>query len=151
MGARECVYGIFQRNDLLKDAVRGESARTVLLGQICIIEGFLKDGALQVRLLKDGATWDSHTFMCESEQVVVPICDQLWPYIAAISSPQERVKFARDKVLCEKLRMVELGATVGFMDATDVKLGTVRFKGNIRGLGYGFGLELNVSSWQWCE
>ncbi|ENN80893.1 hypothetical protein YQE_02682, partial [Dendroctonus ponderosae] len=132
-----------ERNDLLKDTVRGESARTVLLGQICIIEGFLKEGVLQVRLLKDGATWDSHTFISDSEQVVIPICDKLWPYIASISSPQERVKFARDKVLCEKLRMVDLGTTVGFIDSTDVKLGTVRYKGNIKGLGYGFGLELN--------
>lgn len=145
MGSRDCKYGIFIRNDLLKDNIKAQEPRTVLMGQICIIESVLKQRQLQVRLLRDGETWEPQTFLTMTEECVLPICDKLWQYIAAIASPQERVKFAKNKTSCEKLSTVCKDMVVGFTDTNDVKLGKIKYMGQIKGLGYAFGLELHVS------
>ncbi|CAG9769168.1 unnamed protein product [Ceutorhynchus assimilis] len=143
MGSRDCRYGIFIRNAMLKDTSKTQNARTVFMGQICIIEGILKHGILQVRLLKEGDTWESMMFITTCENIVSVIHEKLWQYMAAISSPQDRVKFAKNKYLCERLSLVCKDMVVGFTDSNDVKLGKVKYMGHIKGIGYGFGLELH--------
>ncbi|XP_066255282.1 ubiquitin carboxyl-terminal hydrolase CYLD [Euwallacea similis] len=145
MGSHNRKYGIFLRNDVVKDLSAVQKVRTVFMGQICMIEPALKNGLLQVRFLKDkdGETWESQTFLTEPEDCVLLIPDKLWQYIVSIASPQERVKFARNKKLCEKLSSVCCEMVVGFTDSDDVKLGKIKYKGPIKGLGYGFGLELH--------
>lgn len=145
MGTHEGKYGIFVRNDMVGDSSKAQGLRTVLLGHIFMIEGVLKNGLLHIRLLKDKETWESQTFITKTEESVLQIPSKLWQYIASIVSPQERVKFARNKKLCDKLGTVCVDMVVGYSDLNDVKLGRVRYKGQINGLGYGFGLELHVS------
>ena len=139
------MYGIFVSNQLLRDVIKEQTQRTVMMGQICMIETFLANKALQVRLLKDGETWESQTFLTNTENCVLTISEKLWPYIAAISSPQERVKLAKNKSLCEKLKTVSKDITVGFVYADDVKLGKIKFMGQVKGIGHCYGLEMHVS------
>lgn len=145
MGTHEGKYGIFVRNDMVSEFSKAQGLRTVRLGHICMIEGVLKNGLLHVRLLKDNETWESQTFITKTEECVLQIPPKLWQYIASIVSPQDRVKFARNKKLCDKLSLVCVDMVVGYSDLHDVKLGRVRYKGQIKGHGWGFGLELHVS------
>ncbi|KAJ8931320.1 hypothetical protein NQ314_015782 [Rhamnusium bicolor] len=145
MSSKEMKYGIFVQNVLLKDLSKVQKQRTALLGQIVIIASKLADRNLAVRFLKEGDTWESTHFCC-SQDSVVPICEQLWPYIATITSPQERVKLAKNKSLCEKLKKISKDTVVGFIDTTDVHLGTVKYMGTVKGIGSCIGIELHYFS-----
>lgn len=142
MSSKDSMYGIFTRNVLLKDNSKNQNPRTVLMGQICIIEAILAYKRFEVRLLKDGETWESQLFITTTDNCVLPICKELWQYIAAISSPQARVKFAKNRNLCDRLKSISKEMVVGYA-ATEVKLGKVKFMGKAKGIGYCVGLELH--------
>ncbi|KAL1513179.1 hypothetical protein ABEB36_002624 [Hypothenemus hampei] len=143
MGSQDYRYGIFIRNEVIRDVEtkNRENVRTVLLGHICNIT-LMSDGLLRIRLLKDLENWEPHAFYA-SPNSILPISEKLWQYIASIASPQDRVKFAKNRTLCEQLASVSCDMIVGFTDTNDVRWGKVRYKGHIKGIGYGFGLELS--------
>nr|XP_023013021.1 ubiquitin carboxyl-terminal hydrolase CYLD isoform X2 [Leptinotarsa decemlineata] len=136
MSSRDKEYGIFIKNDLLK------SQRTVLQGQIVIIDHKGTDGNLTIRCLKDNETWETTPFYC-SQQNIVRISAKLWPFIASITSPIERMKLAKNKELCDLLKNVCKEMVVGFSDTKDIYLGTVKYIGSVKGMGYCYGLELH--------
>ncbi|XP_072377151.1 ubiquitin carboxyl-terminal hydrolase CYLD [Diabrotica undecimpunctata] len=142
MSSREKEYGIFICNDLLKDLPKGLQPRTVLLGQIIIIDGRIGERLLAIRFLKEFDNWETITYSC-SEDNIVRISDKLWPFIASVSSPQERVKLAKNRNLCEALQRVCTDMVVGFTDINDIQLGKVKFIGVVKGIGYGYGIELH--------
>lgn len=137
-------YGIFLCNDLLKDYPKGQQQRTALLGQVVIIDGKLPNRTIIIRFLKEGETWETAQFFC-SEDSVIRICEKLCFFIASIVSPQERVKVAKNKSLCDKLKTISNDMTVGFSDTKDIYLGTVKYIGVVKGMGHCFGIELHVS------
>ncbi|KAJ8947473.1 hypothetical protein NQ318_009776 [Aromia moschata] len=141
MSSNNMKFGIFEQNALLKDISKGLQ-RTVLLGQIVKIDGKLTDGKLIVRLLKEGDSWESTNFSC-SQETVIPIAEKLCPYIASITSPQARVKLARNKELCEKLKNICKDMVVGFLDTNDISLGTIKYMGTVKGMGFCVGIELH--------
>ncbi|KAJ8920977.1 hypothetical protein NQ315_015772 [Exocentrus adspersus] len=141
MNSKDSEYGILAQNVLLKEIPKG-GQRTALLGQIVRIEDKLKDGNYVLRFLTEINTWELNRFSCSQENVVC-IPEKLWLYIASIQSPQERIKLAKNKALCEKLKSVGKDMVVGFMDTNDVYLGRVRYMGPVKGMGYCFGIELH--------
>ncbi|CAG9825331.1 unnamed protein product [Phaedon cochleariae] len=142
MTTREKEHGIFIHNDLIKDFPKGQQQRTALLGQVVIIDAKLGGGNLAVRYLKDTETWESVQFCC-SENSIIRISDKLWPYIASITSPQERIKLAKNKELCEKLQHICKDVVVGFDGTDNIYLGSVKYIGLVKGMGYCFGISLH--------
>ncbi|KAG5879245.1 hypothetical protein JTB14_017098 [Gonioctena quinquepunctata] len=136
MASIDKEFGIFIKNDLLKPQ------RTVLQGQVIIIDAKLPDGNIAVRFLKEGETWETIQFYC-SEDNIVRISDKLWTFISSIVSPIERVKFAKNKSLCESLKNVYKEKVVGFIDTEDIHLGTVKYIGIVKGMGYCYGIQLH--------
>lgn len=120
--------------------------RTVLLGQVLRIESELDDKNIAVKLLKQEETWDSGTF-CASKENVVPVHDKFWPFLAAITSPMERVKVAQNKDRCKRLMQIAKEMTVGFSDMDKVYLGTVKHIGVVKGMGKCVGIKLHVSTY----
>lgn len=140
-----CQYGIFTKNELLCSVGKPQQQNTVLLGQIVRIENILSDGSLVVRLkASESWNWEPDHFICSSTNVV-SIHEKLWQYIASIGSPQERVKLAKNTKLCDHLKNITKGMTVGFTDSKDIYLGTVRYIGRVKGMDYSYGIELHVS------
>lgn len=147
MGSREKEYGVFLNNALLKlrDARdKGQAQRTAMLGQVVIIDE-RSEGNVAVRFLKDdGESWESTQFLCPEDHIV-HISEKLWPFIASIVSPQDRLKLAKNKSLCDKLKTISKDMVVGFSDTNDVYLGKVKYIGAVKGMGHCYGIELHVS------
>lgn len=143
MTSEEFQYGIFIRNDIIKDISKNQNQRTVLVGQICIIDAVLGNRTLRVRLLEENNSWEAKPFVTVTENCIIPVPNSLLHYISAIHSPQERVKLTKNRILCEKLQKVTKDAIVGFTEASEVKLGRVRYIGFAKGIGYCYGLELH--------
>lgn len=76
---------------------------------------------------------------------VIGIHEKLWPFLAAVSSSIERVKVAKNKDLCKKLLHLSTDMVVGFKDTNAVCLGTIKYIGNVKGIGKCFGITLHVS------
>lgn len=112
MATKDYRCGVFIKNELLNEARQGQSQRTALVGQIVKIESPLTNGNVAVKFLKKGETWESTKFSCQAQSLVL-IPEKLWPYLHSISSPQERVKVAKDKARCEKLCNMTKDITVG--------------------------------------
>lgn len=146
MNGKAFEYGILTKNSVMQEvsSSKSRSTRTVLLGQIVKVETELANRKISVRLLKDGETWDSCTFFSTKDDVI-PIPEKLWPFLAAISSPMERVKLANNKGKCEKLMQIGKDMTVGFSDMDNVYLGKIKFIGNVKGMGKCVGIQLHVS------
>ncbi|KAK9686915.1 CAP-Gly domain [Popillia japonica] len=137
-------YGLVTENVVLIEQNKHESVnnqKTVLLGQIVKIDGILKE-SYAVRLLKDGESWDITTYICPST-VLISVDEKLWPFLASVASPQERVKFARNRLRWQKLLQITEEMVVGVAMVTDVCLGTVKFIGNVKGVGKCFGIQLH--------
>ncbi|XP_063922733.1 ubiquitin carboxyl-terminal hydrolase CYLD isoform X3 [Zophobas morio] len=142
MGTKDYKYGIFIQNDLINEMKAGQHQRTALLGQIVKIEAILGSGKMSIRFLKDGETWESTTFCCR-QQSIVEVHEKLWQYLYAVTSPQERVKLAKNKERCDKLSNITKDITVGFTDTDGVQLGTTRFLGKVHGVGHCVGIKLH--------
>lgn len=139
-------YGIFRKNALLKlkdGTDRGQNQRTAMLGQVVIIDE-KSEGNVTVRFLKEGDSWESIQFLCPKTDILY-ISEKLWPFIASIASPQDRLKLANNKNLCDKLKTITKDMVVGFADTKEVYLGKVRYIGAVKGIGHGYGIELHVS------
>ncbi|RZB73458.1 CAP GLY domain containing protein, partial [Asbolus verrucosus] len=142
MSTKDFKYGIFIQNELMKELKQGQNQRTALLGQIVKIEAILGGGNVAVRFLKDSETWESTTFCCR-QQSIVSVNEKLWPYLYAVTSPQERVKLAKNKERCDKLSNITKDITVGFIDTDQILLGQIMFLGMVRGMGHCVGLKLH--------
>ncbi|EFA04206.1 Ubiquitin carboxyl-terminal hydrolase CYLD-like Protein [Tribolium castaneum] len=142
MGTKDFKYGIFIQNDLMTEMKQGQNQRTALLGQIVKIEATLGGGKYAVRFLKDAETWESTTFVCR-QQSIVPVNEKLWQFLYAVTSPQERVKLAKDKERCDKLANITTDITIGFKDTDGVQLGQIKFLGVVRGIGHCVGIKLH--------
>ncbi|KAB0798491.1 hypothetical protein PPYR_09484 [Photinus pyralis] len=137
-------YGILVQNALVKDLQnKPQNQRTALLGLIVKIEGVLGNKTFAIRFLKSDNSehWESNKFCCD-QSIIVPVNENLWPYLASVSSPQERVLLAKNPNRCEQLMQTPINGVVGFLDFGQVLLGTIKFKGNIKGIGKGFGIQL---------
>lgn len=147
MGTKEKEYGVFLKNALLKlKDVRdkSQSQRTAMLGQVVTIEEKSNGNVSLSFLREDGLSWETTQFIC-SEDHIVYICEKLWPFIASIVSPQDRLKLAKNKNLCDKLKTITKDMEVGFSDTKDVYLGKVKYIGAVKGMGHCYGIELHVS------
>lgn len=145
MATKEYKCGVFIDNELLKEVKQGQTQRTALLGQIVKIESNLTNGNVAVKFLKEGETWESTKFYCSSQKLAL-IPEKLWPYLQAITSPQERVKVAKDRARCEKLCNMTKDITVEFMDGDGERhLGKIMYLGFVRGMGHCVGIKLHVS------
>lgn len=97
-----------------------------------------------MRLLREGESWESSKFGVLKENIV-RVHEKLWPFLAAITSPMERVNVAKDKTRCEKLMQLTKDMVVGFKDVNGAYLGTIKYIGNVKGIGKCFGMQLHVS------
>lgn len=94
--------------------------------------------------MKDSESWESGTFAVERD-CVIGIHEKLCPFLAAVTSPMEKVNMAKDKKRCEKLMHLGVEMVVGFKEANVVLLGTIKFIGSVKGVGKCFGIKLHVS------
>ena len=141
-------YGILTKNALLKDInkenVTLNQLQTVTAGQIVKIESILAHKKYAVRILKDGETWGSTIYLCSGDSLT-SVDEKFWQFLSAIVSPIERVKLGSNQARCEKLSHICKDMVVGYTSMEDVHLGTVKFIGNIKGMGKCIGLHLHVS------
>lgn len=144
MSSQSSQYGIFIQNYVVKDNTNSQNERSVFLGQMCVIEAVLANSAIQIRLMIDDESLDTQTYTILRDNIVVLVPSKLRSYVASIVSPQERIKLAKNKNLCEKLSQVSINSMVGFTTTSDVKLGKVRYMGPVKAIGFCFGLELHV-------
>lgn len=147
MTSKESQYGIFAQNELLTECSASQTQRTALLGQIVKISAILGLGNVAVQFLKKEEEWEPEQFYCP-QQKILSIDEKLWPFMASVHSPQERVKLARNRDLCEKLKRLGKDQVVGFIDTKNVILGKVRFIGHVNGCGKCYGIELHVNIYQ---
>lgn len=150
MSERNTNYGITIKNTLLCELQSKTQQRTILLGTIFKVETILGGNNLHVRFLKDGDTWDSVTFLCSRDDIVF-ISDKVWPYLAAVTSPKEKVKLAQNPKKCKKLMDINTDMTVGFEDHTNTYWGIVKYKGHVKGMGKCFGIQLFVRHFLYCQ
>lgn len=147
MGSKEKEYGVFLNNALLKlrdVKEKSQTQRTAMLGQVVIIDE-KSQGTVSVRFLREGGdSWESTQFLCPVDHIV-HISEKLWPFIASIASPQDRLKLAKNKNLCDKLKTITKDMVVGFADTKEVYLGKVKYIGAVKGMGHCYGIELHVS------
>ncbi|KAF5282823.1 hypothetical protein FQR65_LT02820 [Abscondita terminalis] len=143
MNKRTYEYGILVQNALVKSLqAKPQNQRTALLGTIVKIDNSLPNRFLAVRFLKDDSdSWETDKFICE-QSIIVSVTENVWPYLASVSSPQERVQLAKNPEKCEQLMQISVNSVVGFLDFGGVLLGTVKYIGNIKGIGKGFGIQL---------
>lgn len=144
-------YGIIIENTILNDlsSVKNDSLqnqRTALLGTIVKIESVLGNNYVAVKFLKEGETWDSTLFHCLRDNVVF-VDDKVWAFLSAVPSPQDRVKLARNKKRCDKILQLSKEMVVAFSEYKDTPLGTIKYIGNVKGMGKCFGIQLHVSSY----
>lgn len=142
MNRRRYEYGVIRQNCLM------QAKRTALLGTIVKIEGANEDDdrMFWVKFLKDDMqTWESVKFQVKKDDVAL-VCEELWPFLAAVSSQLERVKLAQDRERCGRLMQLTKDMVVGFYDnsTSTVLLGTIKYIGMIRGVGRGYGIQLHV-------
>lgn len=142
MSERNSEYGITIKNALLRE-IRNKSDRTIFLGTIFKVETIVGGQNLCVKFLKDGETWESNVFICPRDHVTF-ITENLWPYLAAVTSPKERVKLALNPKKCKKIMDVVENTTVSFIDDDKGYIGIVKHKGNVKGMGKCFGIHLHV-------
>ncbi|KAF5297689.1 hypothetical protein FQA39_LY12020 [Lamprigera yunnana] len=144
MNKRTYDYGILIENVLVKDLQpKLQSQRTVLLGSILKIDAVIGNKMFVVRfLMDDSESWETNKFSCE-QRTVTPVSETVWPYLASVSSPQERVLLAKNPLKCEHLMQISVGAIVGFSDFNCELMGTVKYIGHIKGMGKGFGIKLH--------
>lgn len=137
-------YGILTKNELIVESTKGQNKRTALLGQIVKIDCVLENQEdYNIRFLKDVDTWESTSFTCPM-QSVESVDERFWTFLAAVTSPKERVKLAINKQRVSKLLQITTDVVVGF-NGDEVYLGTVKFIGNVKGMGKCFGIQLHVS------
>lgn len=147
MNSKETEYGIFEKNELLIECTKEQTQRTALLGQIVKISAILGNGNVAVQFLKEEEIWEPEQFYC-SQNKILPIDVKLWPFIASITSPQERVKLVKNRELLDKLKRLTKDEVIGFTDTNDVLLGKIRYIGNVTGIGKCYGIELHVTNHQ---
>lgn len=95
-------------------------------------------------MFKDSESLESLTFAINKDNVI-GIHEKLWPFLAAVTSSIERVNIAKDSQRCEKLKHLCTEMVVGFKDTNVILLGTIKFIGNVKGIGKCFGINLHVS------
>ncbi|XP_065164082.1 ubiquitin carboxyl-terminal hydrolase CYLD [Atheta coriaria] len=135
-------YGILTKNELIVESTKGQNKRTALLGQIVKIDCVLENQEdYNIRFLKDVDTWESTSFTCPM-QSVESVDERFWTFLAAVTSPKERVKLAINKQRVSKLLQITTDVVVGF-NGDEVYLGTVKFIGNVKGMGKCFGIQLH--------
>lgn len=139
-------YGIITENTVLNEQNKHESLnhqKTIFLGQIVKIDAILK-ASYAIRLLKDGESWDTITYICPAN-ALISVDEKLWPFLASVVSPQDRVKLIRNKARCQSLLQITEERVIGISLTNEVSLGTVKFIGNVKGVGKCFGIQLHVS------
>ncbi|KAK4879570.1 hypothetical protein RN001_007716 [Aquatica leii] len=144
MNKRTYEFGILVQNALVRGLpAKPQNQRTALLGAIVKIDSVLANKSFAVRFLKDDSdSWETDKFSCD-QSIIVSISENLWPYLASVTSPQDRVLLAKNPAKCEQLMQISVDTVVGFLDFGIVLLGTVKYIGNIKGFGRGFGIRLH--------
>ncbi|XP_046737683.1 ubiquitin carboxyl-terminal hydrolase CYLD [Diprion similis] len=121
----------------------------------------LRDGGLRIRVTDPAGAdvWKNTEWLCHRYDLV-PVSSIMWQYLAAVSSPQERVKLATDKQLCKELNDIKLKSKVLLQNDPAPTSGeqisaVIQYIGPVPELGYGlyFGLEIlgNRQSFQHVE
>lgn len=142
MSRKEFKYGIFNKNEVVHNVNDG-SQRTVFSGQVVRIS--LQVGnKYVVSMLKENNNWETLSFETPQESITT-VNDRIWPFLASVASPRERVKLAKNRKKCDSLATLTKDSVVGFADTNDVYLGTVRYIGEVIGIGMCYGIQLHVS------
>ncbi|XP_020282913.1 ubiquitin carboxyl-terminal hydrolase CYLD isoform X2 [Pseudomyrmex gracilis] len=108
-----------------------------------------KDSVLRVRVTDIGGSksWYGTEWRCHKYDLI-QVSQKIWHYLLAVQSPQERVRLANDKSLCERLRNISVNDKVWYCPDSSNKrareLAVVRYIGLVPqlGLGHYIGLEL---------
>lgn len=110
-----------------------------------------KDSVLRIRVTDIGGSksWYGTEWRCHKYDLI-QVSQKIWHYLLAVQSPQERVRLANDKILCERLRNISVNDKVWYCPDSSNKrtreLAVVRYIGLVPqlGLGHYIGLELLV-------
>lgn len=145
-------YFVAKQNTILKrmSSECDKSVNTLRLGMLVEAVEDLGDSALKVRVIDTtgseiwrGTEWQCHKFD------LIPVTPEVWKFLPAISVPQERVRLANYKHLCEELLSLGVNDTVWYcvdpLGCTKY-LAIIKYIGPVPqlGQGYYFGLDLLV-------
>ncbi|XP_043507747.1 ubiquitin carboxyl-terminal hydrolase CYLD [Frieseomelitta varia] len=143
-------YFVAKQNTILKrmSSECDKSVNTLRLGMLVEAVEDLGDSALKVRVIDTtgseiwrGTEWQCHKFD------LIPVTSEVWKFLPAISVPQERVRLANYKHLCEELLSLGVNDTVWYcVDSLGCTkyLAIIKYIGPVPqlGQGYYFGLDL---------
>lgn len=127
-----------------------KNVNTLRLGMLVEAVEDLGDSALKVRVIDTtgseiwrGTEWRCHKFD------LISVTPEVWKFLPAVSVPQERVRLANYKHLCEELMSLEINDTVWYCadpSGCTKFLAIIKYIGPVPqlGQGYYFGLDLLV-------
>ncbi|XP_048266234.1 ubiquitin carboxyl-terminal hydrolase CYLD isoform X2 [Bombus terrestris] len=125
-----------------------KNVNTLRLGMLVEAVEDLGDSALKVRVIDTtgseiwrGTEWRCHKFD------LISVTPEVWKFLPAVSVPQERVRLANYKHLCEELMSLEINDTVWYCadpSGCTKFLAIIKYIGPVPqlGQGYYFGLDL---------
>ncbi|KAG7207483.1 hypothetical protein KM043_009115 [Ampulex compressa] len=121
---------------------------TLCLGMLIEALGNLKDGTLRVRVkdIAGSEIWQGTEWRCHRFDLIA-VSPEVWRFLLAVSIPQERVRLASDKQLCEDVKNLSVNDTVWYCpdhSRHTKELAIVKYIGPVSqlGQGYYFGLDL---------
>ncbi|OAD54319.1 hypothetical protein WN48_08033, partial [Eufriesea mexicana] len=143
-------YFVAKQNTILM-CISGEcdkNVNTLRLGMLVEAVEDLGDSALKIRVIDTtgseiwrGTEWRCHRFD------LISVTPEVWKFLPAVSVPQERVRLANYKHLCEELMSLVINDTVWYcadpLGCTKY-LAIIKYIGPVPqlGQGYYFGLDL---------
>lgn len=114
-----------------------------------LVEGVedFKDGTMKVRVNDTTSdVWRGTEWRCHRIDLI-PVSTEAWKFLAAVSVPEERVRLAYDKQLCEQLVALSVNDTVWYCPDPSINtkhLAVIKYIGPVLRLGHGyyFGIDL---------
>lgn len=123
---------------------------TLLRGMLVEALENLEENTLRVRVTDTNGcmTWCGTEWRCHKYDLI-PVSQKTWQYLLAVSSPEQRVRLAKDKALCEQIKDITVNDRVWYCADSDNRtkeIAFVKYIGPVTQLGSGdyFGLDLLV-------
>nr|XP_012151128.1 PREDICTED: ubiquitin carboxyl-terminal hydrolase CYLD isoform X1 [Megachile rotundata]XP_012151129.1 PREDICTED: ubiquitin carboxyl-terminal hydrolase CYLD isoform X1 [Megachile rotundata] len=148
---RQVLQHYVAKENTILTRISGEceiNINTLRLGMLVEAVEDLGDSALRIRVIDTtgseiwrGTEWRCHRFD------LIPVSSEVWKFLPAVLVPQERIRLANHKHLCEELMNLVVNDTVWYcpdLQGYTKYLAIIKYIGPVPqlGQGYYFGLDL---------